>query len=555
MNKKVIIVGGVAGGATTAARLRRLDENAEIILFERGKYISYANCGLPYHVGDVIPSREDLLLQTPESLKSKFNIDVRIQQEVTFIDRSKKTVSVKNLATSQESVESYDTLVLATGSSPIIPNIPGIQSKYIFSLWTVDDADHIRQYIRQNKISDAIIIGGGFIGIEMTENLRRLGITVSLVEMLNQVMAPFDFEMAQLIHKTLEENGVSLYLGNGVTSFTETDESILVNLSDGKQLATRLVILSIGVKPNSELARSAGLALNARGGIVVDKTLRTSDPDIFAVGDVIEVEDFISKGKTMIPLAGPANKQGRIAAGNIAGENDQYPGTQGSAIVKIFDVCAANTGANEKTLLKNGLIKGKDYEKLIILQNSHAGYYPGASPMAIKLLFSTDGNKIFGAQIIGKEGVDKRIDTIGTAIRLGGTIWDLKSLEFAYAPPFSSAKDPVNMAGFVAENILKSRVFFAEWDVVERHDPEKTILLDVREDAERRTYALSGALNIPLGQIRSRLSEIDKEKEIIIFCAMGVRAYNAARILMANGFQNVKVYPGGMRFFRATHYK
>ncbi|HOR55856.1 MAG: Coenzyme A disulfide reductase [Chloroflexi bacterium ADurb.Bin344] len=555
MNKKVIIVGGVAGGATTAARLRRLDENAEIILFERGKYISYANCGLPYHVGDVIPSREDLLLQTPESLKSRFNIDVRIQQEVTFIDRANKTVSVKNLATSQESVESYDTLVLATGSSPIIPNIPGIRSKYIFSLWTVDDADHIRQYIRQNKISDAIIIGGGFIGIEMTENLRRLGITVSLVEMLNQVMAPFDFEMAQLIHKTLEENGVSLYLGNGVTSFTETDESILVNLSDGKQLATRLVILSIGVKPNSELARSAGLALNARGGIVVDKTLRTSDPDIFAVGDVIEVEDFISKGKTMIPLAGPANKQGRIAAGNIAGENDQYPGTQGSAIVKIFDVCAANTGANEKTLLKNGLIKGKDYEKLIILQNSHAGYYPGASPMAIKLLFSTDGNKIFGAQIIGKEGVDKRIDTIGTAIRLGGTIWDLKSLEFAYAPPFSSAKDPVNMAGFVAENILKSRVFFAEWDVVERHDPEKTILLDVREDAERRTYALSGALNIPLGQIRSRLSEIDKEKEIIIFCAMGVRAYNAARILMANGFQNVKVYPGGMRFFRATHYK
>ena len=555
MNKKVIIVGGVAGGATTAARLRRLDENAEIILFERGKYISYANCGLPYHVGDVIPSREDLLLQTPESLKSRFNIDVRIQQEVTFIDRANKTVSVKNLATSQESVESYDTLVLATGSSPIIPNIPGIRSKYIFSLWTVDDADHIRQYIRQNKISDAIIIGGGFIGIEMTENLRRLGITVSLVEMLNQVMAPFDFEMAQLIHKTLEENGVSLYLGNGVTSFTETDESILVNLSDGKQLATRLVILSIGVKPNSELARSAGLALNARGGIVVDKTLRTSDPDIFAVGDVIEVEDFISKGKTMIPLAGPANKQGRIAAGNIAGENDQYSGTQGSAIVKIFDVCAANTGANEKTLLKNGLIKGKDYEKLIILQNSHAGYYPGASPMAIKLLFSTDGNKIFGAQIIGKEGVDKRIDTIGTAIRLGGTIWDLKSLEFAYAPPFSSAKDPVNMAGFVAENILKSRVFFAEWDVVERHDPEKTILLDVREDAERRTYALSGALNIPLGQIRSRLSEIDKEKEIIIFCAMGVRAYNAARILMANGFQNVKVYPGGMRFFRATHYK
>ena len=555
MSKKVIIVGGVAGGASTAARLRRLDESSHIILFERGKYVSYANCGLPYHVGDVIPRRDTLLLQTPESLKSKFNIDVRIQQEVISIDRENKTITVKNLATSQESVESFDTLVLATGSSPIIPNIPGIHSKFIFSLWTVDDADRIRQYIRQNKINDAVIIGGGFIGVEMAENLRQLGMAVSLVEMLNQVMAPFDFEMAQLIHKTLEKNGVSLYLGNGVTSFTETDESILVNLSDGKQLTTRLVILAIGVKPNSDLARSAGLAMNARGGIVVDKALRTSDPDIYAVGDVIEVEDFINKGKTMIPLAGPANKQGRIAANNIAEENDQYQGTQGSAIVKIFDLCAANTGTNEKTLLKNGFVKGKDYEKIIILQNSHASYYPGASPMAIKLLFSTDGNKIFGAQIIGKEGVDKRIDTIGTAIRLGGTIWDLKSLEFAYAPPFSSAKDPVNMAGFVAENVLKSRVFFTEWDIVEHYDPKKTLLLDVREEAECQIYALPEAVNIPLGQLQSRLSEIDKEKEIIIFCAMGVRAYNAARILMANGFQNVKVYPGGMRFFRATHYK
>lgn len=555
MSKKVIIVGGVAGGASTAARLRRLDESSHIILFERGKYVSYANCGLPYHVGDVIPRRDTLLLQTPESLKSKFNIDVRIQQEVISIDRENKTITVKNLATSQESVESYDTLVLATGSSPIIPNIPGIHSKFIFSLWTVDDADRIRQYIRQNKINDAVIIGGGFIGVEMAENLRQLGMAVSLVEMLNQVMAPFDFEMAQLIHKTLEKNGVSLYLGNGVTSFTETDESILVNLSDGKQLTTRLVILAIGVKPNSDLARSAGLAMNARGGIVVDKALRTSDPNIYAVGDVIEVEDFINKGKTMIPLAGPANKQGRIAANNIAGENDQYQGTQGSAIVKIFDLCAANTGTNEKTLLKNGFVKGKDYEKIIILQNSHASYYPGASPIAIKLLFSTDGNKIFGAQIIGKEGVDKRIDTIGTAIRLGGTIWDLKSLEFAYAPPFSSAKDPVNMAGFVAENVLKSRVFFTEWDIVEHYDPKKTLLLDVREEAECQIYALPEAVNIPLGQLQSRLSEIDKEKEIIIFCAMGVRAYNAARILMANGFQNVKVYPGGMKFFRATHYK
>jgi len=394
----------------------------------------------------------------------------------------------------------------------------------------------------------------------MAENLRQLGMAVSLVEMLNQVMAPFDFEMAQLIHKTLEKNGVSLYLGNGVTSFTETDESILVNLSDGKQLTTRLVILAIGVKPNSDLARSAGLAMNARGGIVVDKALRTSDPNIYAVGDVIEVEDFINKGKTMIPLAGPANKQGRIAANNIAGENDQYQGTQGSAIVKIFDLCAANTGTNEKTLLKNGFVKGKDYEKIIILQNSHASYYPGASPMAIKLLFSTDGNKIFGAQIIGKEGVDKRIDTIGTAIRLGGTIWDLKSLEFAYAPPFSSAKDPVNMAGFVAENVLSHTASFIEWDEVDAllANPDKKdtfVILDVTEEMERMVYSIPGSYHIPLGQIRNRIKELDQNKLIIPYCAIGVRSYNAARILMKNGFEQVRILSGGTSYYKSMHYE
>ncbi len=554
MKKKILIIGGVAGGASAAARLRRLDEEAEIILFERGKYISYANCGLPYYVGDVIKSRDALLLQTPEAMKSKFNVDVRILHEVLSIDRAGKTVTVKNISNQEVTVENYDTLVLSTGSSPLKPKIPGIDSKHIMTLWTVQDTDRIREFIQENGIKDAVVIGGGFIGIEMAENLRHRGVAVTIVEMLDQVMTPFDFEMAQLIHGTLEQNGVILHLGDGVSSFEDSGDIVNIKLSSGNHLSTHLVILSIGIRPNSELAKAAGLELNAHGGIVVDATLRTSDPDIFAVGDVIEVEDFIERSRPMIPLR-PANKQGRIAANNIAGEEEQYNGTQGSSIVQVFDLTAANTGANEKTLMKRGLVKGKDYERLIIVQNSHAGYYPGASPMTLKLLFSMDGNKIYGAQIVGREGVDKRIDTIAVAIRLGGTIWNLKSLEFAYAPPYSSAKDPVNMAGFVAENVLKSKAVFADWDAVEKSDLKETVLLDVREDAERLVFALPGSLNIPLGQLRARLSEIDKGKEIIVFCAIGVRAYNGARILMGNGFKNVKIYPGGTKFYLSTHYK
>lgn len=555
MKKRVIIVGGVAGGASTAARLRRLDQEAEITIYERGEYISYANCGLPYHIGNVIKSRDALLLQTPQAMKTRFNIDVHILHEVIAIDRNEKTISVKNLKNQEVTREKYDTLVLATGSSPVIPKIPGIQSKRILSLWTVHDTDNIRQFIQENNVTNAVVIGGGFIGVEMAENLRHREIDVTLVEMLNQVMTPFDYEMAQLIHESMEHEGVHLQLGDGVDSFEDYNDSVLIHLKSGKQLSTQLVILSIGIRPNNELAKNAGLEINPRGGIVVDDMLRTSDPNIYAVGDVIEVEDFIDKSRTMIPLAGPANKQGRIAANNIAGDEDHYLGTQGSSIIQIFDLTAANTGANEKTLIKRGLVKGQDYESLIIVQNSHAGYYPGAVPMTLKLLFSKDGNKIFGAQIIGKDGVDKRIDTIGTAIRLGGTIWDLKSLEFAYAPPYSSAKDPVNMAGFVAENVLKGRVAFSDWDSVEKSDPKKTTVLDVREDAERQAYAIPGSINIPLGQLRTRISELDKEKEIIIFCAIGVRAYNAARILMQQGYSNVKIFPGGMRFYRATHYQ
>lgn len=555
MKKRVIIVGGVAGGASTAARLRRLDQEAEITIYERGEYISYANCGLPYHIGNVIKSRDALLLQTPQVMKSRFNIDVHILHEVIAINRNEKTVSVKNLKNQEVTLEKYDTLVIATGSSPVIPKIPGIQSKRILSLWTVHDTDDIRKYIQDNKVDHAAVIGGGFIGVEMAENLRHRDMDVTLIEMMNQVMTPFDYEMAQLIHESLEHQGVHLHLGDGVDSFEESDDSVLIHLKSGKQISAQMVILSIGIKPNNELAKNCGLEINDRGGIVVDDMLHTSDPDIYAVGDVIEVEDFIDKSRTMIPLAGPANKQGRIAANNIAGEEEHYQGTQGSSIIQIFDLTAANTGANEKTLIKRGLVKGKDYESLIIVQNSHAGYYPGAVPMTMKLLFSKEGNKIFGAQIIGKDGVDKRIDTIGTAIRLGGTIWDLKSLEFAYAPPYSSAKDPVNMAGFVAENVLKGRVFFSEWDAIEKRNSQKTAILDVREEAEVQTYAIPGAINIPLGQLRSRISELNKDSETIVFCAIGVRAYNAARILMEQGFSNVKIYPGGIRFYRATHYE
>lgn len=550
--KKIIIIGGVAGGASCAARLRRLDENAQIILLERGAYISYANCGLPYHVGDVIKSRDALLLQTPEAMKKKYKVDVRVKNEVLAIDRENKTVTVKCVDGGETYEESYDTLVISTGSSPVRPPIPGIDSSRIQTLWTVPDTDRIRAMIKERGMKSAAVIGGGFIGLEMAENLHHAGVEVSLIEAMDQVMAPLDYEMAQLLHENILQNSVKLYLGDGVRSFTEENEGVTIVMKSGGTIAADFVILSIGVRPNSELAKAAGLELNARGGIVVDNTLRTSDPDIYAVGDVIEVEDFISGDRTMIPLAGPANKQGRIAADNIAGAAEIYEGTQGTSVAKVFDLTAASTGSNEKTLEKRGLRKGIDYESLMITQNSHAGYYPGAVPMTLKLLFSMDGSKIYGAQIVGREGVDKRIDTLAVALRLGAGIGDLKKLELAYAPPYSSAKDPVNMAGFVAENVLSGLVAFSEWDVVEKN-PD-AVLLDVREDAELMAFTLPGAIHIPLGQLRDRLGELDQTKEIVTFCAIGVRSYNAARILMQHGFKNVKLYPAGTRFYQSTHY-
>lgn len=550
---KTVIIGGVAGGASSAARLRRLDENAEIVLLERGEYISYANCGLPYHVGEVIKSRDALLLQTPEAMKKKYNIDVRVKNEVTSIDPAGKTVTVKRTETGETYTESYDNLVISTGSSPVRPPIPGIDSPLIHTLWTVPDTDRIRSLVSCENVKTAAVIGGGFIGLETAENLRRLGLEVTIIEMLDQVMAPLDYEMAQLLHENILQNGVKLLLRDGVDSFEDKGSSVDITLKSGKVVSADLVILSIGVRPNGELAKAAGLEMNARGGIVTDEFLRTSDPSIYAVGDVIEVEDFISKERTMIPLAGPANKQGRIAANNIMGASEKYNGTQGTSVAKVFDLTAATTGANEKTLNKRGLVKGKDYESITIMQNSHAGYYPGALPLTLKLLFSPDGGKIFGAQIVGSDGVDKRIDTIAVTIRLGGGIEDLKQLELAYAPPFSSAKDPVNMAGFTAENVIKGKVRFTEWDAPDTHFD--AVLLDVREPAELMAYSLPRGVNIPLGQLRGRLTELDKSKETIVFCAIGVRAYNAARILMQNGFENVNLYPGGVRFYQSTHHE
>ena len=564
MSKKVLIIGGVAGGATTAARLRRLDESLEIIMFERGEYISYANCGLPYHIGNVIKDREALLLQTPEAMKAKFNIDVRVNNEVLSIDREGKTVRVKKVKTGEEYTESYDVLVISTGSSPLKPPIPGIDGPNIFTLWTVPDTDRIRNFVTERKPKKAAVIGGGFIGLEMAENLHKAGCEVTVVEMLDQVMAPIDYEMAQLVHENMRMNRVHLELGNGVKQFEDKGGVTAITLQDGKILEADLVILSIGVKPNSQLAKECGLELNTKGGIIVNETLKTSDSSIYAVGDVIEVEEFVSKNKTMIPLAGPANKQGRICADNIAkeaghlgGSLEKYNGTQGTSIAQVFDLSVAAVGLNEKALKAQGKEIDKDYFVALINQKSHAGYYPGATPLTLKMIFGKDG-KIFGAQIVGQDGADKRIDTIAVTMRLGGTIHDLKELELAYAPPYSSAKDPVNMLGFVAENILEGIGSFIDWKELEElqnSDRDDYIILDVTEDMERMVFHIPNSCHIPLGQLRNRINELDKNKLIIPYCAIGVRSYNAARMLMNNGFEKVKVIPGGTSFYKSLYHQ
>ncbi len=559
MGKRTIIIGGVAGGATTATRLRRRDESMEIIMFEKGENISYANCGLPYYIGDVIKGRDALLLQTPKAMMAKFNIDIRVLTEVIKIDPDSKKIQAKNLTSNEIYEESYDYLVIATGSSPIKPRINGIESEHIFTLWNVNDTDAIKSYIEKKKPKRAAVIGGGFIGIEMAENLHGLGLDVSLIEMQDQVMTTFDYEMAQLLHENMRMNHVNLILSDGVKEFKSNGEATTIMLTSGKSLTADLIILSIGVKPNSNLAKECGLELNSRGGIVVDSNLRTSNKDIFAVGDVIEVDHFILKDKTMIPLAGPANKQARICADNIAGDKKEYRGSLGTAVAKVFDYTAASVGVNEKTLKSKGKVKHKDYETVLIQQKSHAGYYPGATPLMLKLIFDFSG-LILGGQIIGQDSVDKRMDTIATTIKLGGSIYDLAELELAYAPPFSSAKDPVNMLGFVAENVINGFASFIEWneldEILGSDDLMKNhTILDVTEEMERMVCSIPDSYHIPLGQLHSRISELKKDSNIIVYCSIGVRSYNAARVLMQHGYQNVKILSGGLSFYKSMHHE
>ena len=556
MSKKTVIIGGVEGGATAAARLRRRDEKMEIVVLEKGDYISFANCGLPYYIGDVIKSRDALLLQTPEAMKKKFNIEVRTRAEAVAVHPKEHKVSVCDLSTGAKYEESYDNLILATGSSPIKPPIPGIDGQGIFTLWNIPDTDKIKNYMEQHRPGRAAVIGGGFIGLEMAENLHGAGLDVTIIEMQNQVMAPLDYEMAQILHENIRMNNTELILEDGVDHFETQNGSTRIHLKSGRTVEAEMVLLSIGVKPNSSLAKAAGLSLNARGGVQVDEYLRTSEPDIYAVGDVIEVNHLVTGEKTMIPLAGPANKQARICADNITGSQKTYQGSMGTSVAQVFDLTAAAVGLNEKALLASGRKKGTDYETVVINQKSHAGYYPQATPITLKLLFEKEG-KILGAQAVGQDKVDKRIDTIATVMSMGGTTENLAKLELAYAPPFSSAKDPVNMLGFVAENILNKMVSFvtpAELDLLLGTEEGRIIVLDVTEDAERMVFSIPGSVHIPLGMLRERLGKLNPDKKIITYCSIGVRSYNAARILAQNGFRNVSVLAGGTSFYKTYHH-
>ena len=550
MSRKILIVGGVAGGASTAARLRRNDEDAEIILFERGEYISFANCGLPYYIGGTIEQRDALLVQTPEAMGTRFNMDIRVENEVISIDRENKKVIVKDLKADKEYEESYDKLVLSPGSTPLVPPIPGIDGDNIFTLWTIPDTDQIKSYIDVKKPKSAVVVGGGFIGIEMAENLHDLGINVTIVEMQNQVMAPVDFEIAQEIHKHIRSKNVDLILEDGVSTFEDAAGKKKITLQSGKTISTDMVMLSIGVRPNNELAKDADLELNKRGGFVVNEYLQTNDEDIYALGDAIEVVDYVDGTKTMIPLAGPANKQGRIVANNVCGNKEKYKGTQGTSIAKVFDLTVASTGHNEKVLQRKGLEYKKDYHYSITHSKSNAGYYPGAIPMSIKTLFDNKG-KVLGAQIVGYNGVDKRIDVLATALRADMTVYDLKELELAYAPPFSSAKDPVNMVGFVGENILEGKVNVFSTSEFDKID-DSYIILDIREEEELNLGYITNSVHIPLDQLRERKNELDIDKKIVVYCAIGVRGYIAARILMQSGFKEVYNLNGGFNTYSAV---
>ena len=547
---KVVIIGGVAGGATAAARIRRLDENAEIIIFERSGYISYANCGLPYYIGGVIEDKDNLTLQTPEGFYRRFRIKAHIEHEVTNIDTKNKTVSVTNIKTGTSFIESYDKLILSPGAKPILPDFY-TENERTFTLRTVEDTLKIRGFIEQNHPKTAVVIGGGFIGIEMAENLSELGVQTTIIQRSNHLLPTIDCDMASFIHASFRSRGVQLLLNNITEKMSMIDNKILLELSNGKQIYTDMVVIAIGVSPENTLAKKAGLELGLKGAIKVNSKMETSVPDIYAVGDAVQVKHYITMQDVVIPLAGPANKQGRIAADNICGLNSEYKGSQGSSVIKLFDMTVATTGINEQQAKSIGY----NYEKVILTQNSHAGYYPNATAMTIKLIFEKESYKILGAQIVGYDGVDKRIDVIATAIRAGLRADELKDLDMAYAPPYSSAKDPVNMAGFVVENIKNGIVkqFYYE-DISSLAEREDVILLDTRTPWEYMRGRAEGFINIPLDDLRERLGELDKTKKIYVMCQSGLRSYLATRILIQNGFDAYN-FVGGFRLYSSIKYE
>lgn len=541
---KIVIVGGVAGGASTAARARRLDESAEIIILEKDRYVSYANCGLPYHIGGVIEDRQKLLVQTPEGLKESLNLDVRIGHEVLDIDRPNKAVTVKNLDSNETYQESYDKLVLSLGASPIRPNLPGIDHPNIHVLRNIPDMDGILNRLDKGA-ERAMVVGGGYIGVEVAENLIHRGIQVDLVEMLDQIMATLDPEMARDLQYHLEDHGIQLHLKTAATSFEEMGGRIRARLSNGKEITADLVVMAVGVRPNSALAKACGLPIGPFGGVQTDKHMRTTDPDIYAVGDMVETENLVTGEAMLAALAGPANRQGRIAADNIFGHGSQYRDTQGTAIVKVFDMVGGGTGASEKSLQRSNI----PYRKVYLHPSSHASYYPDASTLHLKVLFSPEGGTLLGAQVVGFDGgVDKRIDVLATAIRAGMTVFDLEHLELSYAPPFGSAKDPVNMAGFLGANLLRGDHRFWYPDDY----PEKTNLgtiIDVRTPKEYDDWHIPGAVNVPLNTIRDRLSELPQNQPLFVYCRVGFRGYLAYRILVQTGFEQTSNLAGGVLTF------
>ena len=545
---KIVIIGGVAGGATAAARIRRLDEKAEIVVFERSGFISYANCGLPYYIGGVIEDESDLTLQTPESFWKRFRVKMNVEHEVIEISPENKTVTVKNLKNGEVFTESYDKLLLSPGAKPIKPGFEGIESDRIFTLRTVEDTLKIKKYLNAYHPGSAVVVGGGFIGIEVAENLRELGVKVTLVEAADQLMALFDNDMASFIHAELRKNGIELMLGQMVEGFADTDSGIDVRLKDFGTIHTDMVFMAIGVAPETALAKSAGLELGIKGSIVVNDRMETSVPDIYAVGDAVQIRNFVTDTDTLISLAGPANKQGRIAADNICGGDSRYTGGQGSSVIKIFDMTAAVTGINEKTARSLGL----DTDKVILSPMSHAGYYPGGKVMTMKVLFEKGSYRILGAQIVGFDGVDKRIDVMATAIRAGMKAYELIDLDLAYAPPYSSAKDPVNMAGYIIENIKNGIVkqWYYEDDETLPRDGSVT-LLDTRTPQEYSKGHVKGFVNIPVDELRERIGEIDKTKPVYVICQSGLRSYIASRILTGNGFDAYN-FAGGFRFYDAV---